>query len=251
MADISKETIDRMLELAPASVLEVEGYAYLDKDKSLTLFRPPALTGLGVSTLSGFAALIDHGFEGFEPNAVLVHVASFDEVQLIGKGSDKYGLRQVFASAKALAPERSFKFNQYLLQEDFNIALRSMFVQDADLDALVELAGNIAAKNELRQEDDGFTQQVTAKAGLVLVETRTVKPRVTLRPFRTFTEVEQPTGEFIFRVKSDPLAGNTCALFEADAGSWKNKAMDTIAAWLRTRLAGSTTTGVGEIPVIS
>ncbi len=251
MADISKETIDGMLELALASLLEVEGYAYLDKDKSLTLFTPPVFAGLRVSTLSGFAALIDQGFEGFGPSAVLVHVASFDEVQLIGKGSDKYGRRQVFASAKALQPERSFKFNQYLLQEDFNIALRSMFVQDTELDGLVGLAGNIAAKSEVRQEDDGFTQAVTAKAGVVLVETRTVKPRVTLRPYRTFTEVEQPTGEFIFRVKTDPLGGNACALFEADAGAWKNKAMDTIAAWLRTRLAGSTTTGVGEIPVIS
>lgn len=255
MADaISTGAIEKVLEIAPAKVLEVGGYEYFDKG-SMTprLITPPIHEPLAVSTLSGFAALIDHNVEKFEAAGVrvVVHVSAFDEVRLVATASDKWGRRPLFATAKALPPERTFKFNTFQAQEDFNIALRSMFVQDSELDGLVALAGNLAAKSETRQEDDGFTQNVTMKGGVYLVETMTVKPRVTLRPFRTFTEVEQPAGDFIFRVKSQEPQGNLCALFEADAGAWKNKAMDTIADWLRNRLKGSAVAGVGDIPVIS
>ena len=44
---------------------------------------------------------------------------------------------------------------------------------------------------------------------------------VTLRPFRTFIEVEQPESKFIFRMRE----GGRCAIFEADGahGSWRRR----------------------------
>jgi hypothetical protein len=49
-------------------------------------------------------------------------------------------------------------------------------------------------------EDSGITQKVGMKTGAVLKTTETLRPRVTLAPFRTFREVVQPASEFIFRV---------------------------------------------------
>ena len=52
-----------------------------------------------------------------------------------------------------------------------------------------------------------------------------IKPRVMLRPFRTFLEVEQPESEFLLRVDPDEGIG----FFEADGGIWKLEAKKNIA----------------------
>lgn len=243
--------VDRGIALGPARLRDVEGFTHIDKDKSCTLFTPPALSPLSVDTLSGFVKLLEVGFEAFDPTKTLVHVEDFNQVHLISISSDKWGRRQKFVVAQAPNPERKFSFNSFMGQEEFNIALRSMFVQDDSLDALVALAGNIAKISEVKQEDDGFSQSMSMKDGQHLVKTQTVKPRVTLKPFRTFLEVDQPEGDYIFRVKFDERAGNTCALFEADAGRWKITAMDTIAAWLRQQISTSPVTEINNLPVIA
>ena len=65
----------------------------------------------------------------------------------------------------------------------------------------------------------GYWSAATKEA---LVE---IKPRVMLRPFRTFLEVEQPESEFLLRVDPDEGIG----FFEADGGIWKLEAKKNIA----------------------
>ena len=60
-----------------------------------------------------------------------------------------------------------------------------------------------------------------------------VKPRVALRPFRTFLEVEQPVSEFLLRLDDDGNVG----LFEADGGMWQQTAKASIAAYFEDKLA--------------
>jgi len=249
-SDLTVATIDRLIELAPAKVISIGGFDHIDKDKNCTLFIPPMFKTAGVSTLSGFVQLVEQKVENFGPMTSMVWVRDFDKVFLASIMSDEFGRRMFYACAEAPKPEREFKFNTYIPQEEFNIGLRTMFVQDDDLDALVKLAGNIAKQSEVRQEDDGFAQNVTAKAGVQLVQTVTIKPRVTLKPFRTFLEVDQPAGDYIFRVRSVETQGNTCALFEADAGRWKLTAMQTIAAWLEQKIKTSAVSEINDLPVI-
>ncbi len=248
---ITTNAIDLVLGLAPAKTFDIDGFTYIDKDRKVQLFIPPAPATLQVHTLSGFVKLLENGFEGFDPSQTFVQVSAFDTVELVSKGSDKYGRRPVVLETVALKPERSFKFNEYYTQESFNIALRSMFVQDDELNALVSTVGNIAHNTETRQEDDGFSQTVSGRAGTFLRSEMTIKPRVTLKPFRTFLEVDQPAGDFIFRVKNSETAGNTCALFEADGGGWKLTAIDTIAKWLEQQLKTSATECVQNMVIVS
>jgi hypothetical protein len=66
-----------------------------------------------------------------------------------------------------------------------------------------------------------------------------LKSRVTLAPFRTFTEVEQPASDFIFRAKQmKPDSLPQLALFEADGGKWRLAAIENIAAFLRNHATG-------------
>ncbi len=251
MSDISVPVIDRVMELTPAKTLTVDGFTYLDKDKSLTLHKPPVPTEIKVSTLTGLVDLLEAGFEAYPLFATLTHVVSHEQVEFISRESDKFGRRQTFIVAKRVKPEQEFSFGTYIEQEKFVIALRSLFVFTPELDALVKLAGNIAKETEVRQEDDGFSQSVTAKAGTHLVKETTVNPRVPLKPFRTFLEAEQPESVFLFRVKHDERLGNLCALFEADGGGWKLAAMENVKTWLSNRLKGSQVEGLPDIPVIA
>lgn len=252
-SDISVPVIDRVMELTPATTLTVDGYTYLDKDKTLTLHKPPVPEPLKVSTLDGLVDLLEAQFEGDSRKTgdQMVHVVSHDSVQFLSKYSDDFGRRQSYIVATRMKPEQEFEFGKYIPQERFVIALRSLFAQSEQLDALVALAGNIAKETEVRQEDDGFSQRVTAKAGTHLVKETTVNPRVPLKPFRTFIEAEQPESVFLFRVKHDGSQGNLCALFEADGGGWKLQAMENVKTWISNRLKGSQIDGLSDIPVIA
>ena len=55
---------------------------------------------------------------------------------------------------------------------------------------------------------------------------------VTLAPYRTFLEVEQPASKFIFRIKE----GGQLALFEADGGAWQHEAILNIKNYLIEQL---------------
>src|SRR5437870_4623366 len=80
-----------------------------------------------------------------------------------------------------------------------------------------------------RQGSDGFSQTVTVKAGITRVEKAIVPNPVTLIPFRTFREVEQPSSSFILRLTGGEKP--KAALFEADGGQWKLEAIKNIKAF--------------------
>ena len=86
--------------------------------------------------------------------------------------------------------------------------------------------------------DDGVTQTVTAKAGVVLSKDVRVPNPVSLRPYRTFREVLQPASSFVLRLQGGGKASTTPvgALFEADGGAWKVEAMRNISTYLRSFL---------------
>ena len=83
----------------------------------------------------------------------------------------------------------------------------------------------VATALYVTSDDNGVTQTVEARQGVALNAVVEIKPRVMLRPFRTFLEVEQPESEFLLRVDPDEGIG----FFEADGGIWKLEAKKNIA----------------------
>ena len=81
--------------------------------------------------------------------------------------------------------------------------------------------------------DDGISQTVNVRQGVGLKKTERLKSRISLTPYRTFTEIEQPESEFILRLDNDGKVG----LFEADGGRWKLDAKEQIKAYFESRLA--------------
>ena len=139
--------------------------------------------------------------------------------------------RQVYYEAKATdVPGFQDGFRD---QEKAIIELRSRFSPGEGVDYLLDLLSRISKENGVITNDNGVSQTVEARQGVALKTMEQLKPRVPLRPFRTFQEVEQPESEFLLRMDEEGNIG----LFEADGGMWKLTARQTIKTFLEENLA--------------
>ncbi|MDC4242713.1 hypothetical protein NE398_21585, partial [Clostridium tertium] len=123
-------------------------------------------------------------------------------------------------------------YDRFLGTEQFNIMLQSAFVDVGTKSALLKYTGLIQDEAVKTTGDDGVSQQVTVKTGVASVGQAIVPNPVELAPYRTFPEVEQPISKFIFRMQEGPKA----AIYEADGGAWRNKAILNIKEYLQEEL---------------
>ena len=150
---------------------------------------------------------------------------------------DAQYFRQVYYEAKATdAPGFQDGFRE---QEKAIIELRSRFAPGEGVDYLLDLLSRISKENGVITNDNGVSQTVEARQGVALKTMERLKPRVPLRPFRTFQEVDQPESEFLLRLDDEGNIG----LFEADGGMWKLTARQTIKAFLEANLADLVASG--------
>ena len=119
------------------------------------------------------------------------------------------------------------------------IELRSRFVPGEGVDYLLDLLSRMCTENGVTTRDNGVCQEVEARQGISLKALVQIKPRVALRPYRTFLEVEQPESEFLLRVDAEEGVG----LFEADGGMWVQTAKRRIAAYFEEKLAEEVKSG--------
>jgi hypothetical protein len=241
-------TVDKIVALAPANELEIAGLTFTDK--KIYLADLPHIAPFQVCSLTAVIDLLEAHPDDFDPANYLLHVTSERRVELRARRSDKYAHRSSFIVPSPVERDMNFKFGTFYPQEEFAIALQALFVPSEDLSHVAKVASSLDAQDSVKQEDDGVTQRATVKSGIALSSEVVVKRRVTLAPFRTFLEVDQPFSDFIFRVKTTP-AGASCALFEADGGAWKITAIHRVAAWLTNALHGSSLEGLQDLPVIA
>ena len=196
---------------------------------SLNRVTEPVASKLTVSTLTGLVDYIKTNVDKLE-GKLLIQVKSPEEVTLYSPlNADRE--REKYVSAEAILPN-NVVYERFLDTERFNIMLQSAFVNNKDKEILLKYTGLIQDDAVKTIGDDGVSQQVTVKTGVASVGQAVVPNPVTLAPFRTFPEVEQPESKFIFRMKEGPSA----ALFEADGGAWRNKAILNIKAYLEKEL---------------
>jgi hypothetical protein len=183
---------------------------------------------------------IDDYIKAHSSPEYIIHVESSKEVSLISKPFGPFSQRETFV--KSFFSGAVFPFACYMPIEDFIIELQSKFVPDETIKKLLEIVSNIQFKASEQFTDSGHTQSVTAKAGIAKIETVDLPNPVTLRPFRTFSEVEQPASSFVFRMKFEgkPQAG----LWTAGGTAWELEAIANIHSWL----IGVTK---GQIPIIA
>lgn len=152
---------------------------------------------------------------------IMVQVKSNDTVEVMTTYLSDFS-RNTLYRAKADAPglRTGFRGREVAL-----IELRSLCIPNEGTAYLLDLLSRMTNENSVSTNDNGVTQTVKARQGVALNALIEIKPRVMLRPFRTFLEVEQPESEFLLRVDPDEGIG----FFEADGGIWKLEAKKNIA----------------------
>lgn len=225
-----KEALQYLVGLGETKILEVDGKKFSTKE--IFSVRDPKPAVIETTTLTALVDYLKSNIDTKCSEKLLIHVVDPATVILYSAlRGDKD--REAYIKSEALTPN-NIKFNRFLDTEEFNIMLQSSFVENEDRNLLLKVIGNIQDKAVKEVGDDGVTQAVTVKTGVAHVDNVKVPNPVTLAPYRTFPEIEQPESKFIFRMQTGPAA----ALFEADGGAWRNQAMKEIKDYLTNELVG-------------
>lgn len=204
-------------------------------DKALYLIPQPKPQPLEIHTLTGLVQYLKTNADVLEAQKVMVVVESPVAVYAAGLLEQPYCVRKIYLQAKC---PHSFNNSRWMAVGDFIVHLQTAFVQNETVRQLLRIVGNIKDESVMNFNDDGVTQQVTAKVGIARVENVPVPNPVSLAPWRTFNEVDQPESLFVFRMKSGKGEPPGCMLAAADGDGWKLQAIERIAAYLREKLPG-------------
>lgn len=230
-----KEALKYIVGMSEPSVQHIDGETYSDKPLHRIRHIPYA-NAIEMNTLSSLIEYIKAGVDDFG-DRMIVHVKSPVCVALYS-ALDIERNRESVVEVRANVPE--FTFNRFENHESFVIGVQSKFVDDPATDKalLLKFAGTVEAGSVAEYGDDGVSQKATVKTGIASKGDAIIPSPARLKPFRTFVEVDQPVSSFVFRMKDDRCSGVQCALFEADGGAWKIRAMEEIKAYLVKELDG-------------
>ena len=196
----------------------INGHTYTTKQLHRVAELTP--TPLTVNTLESFASLVELETSD-NAEKTIIHIVDNKTVecysQLTGENS-----RHNYFTATADLP--SFPFGRYMPIEEMITNLKSKFKPTQDREDLISIISSITDEQSLNIKDDGITQVATVRKGISMQQNTAIKPIITLKPYRTFVNLEQPESDFLIRLKD-----GQAALFEADGGAWKYDAMLSIS----------------------
>lgn len=115
--------------------------------------------------------------------------------------------------------------------EEMQIALRTRFQETKDTPYVQKLLSEISTGAKITFNDNGVATTIVTKKGIDLQANETIRPIVSLRPYRTFQEVDQPESVFLIRINERGIS-----FIEADGGMWKLKARETVKTFLEDKL---------------
>ena len=231
-----KEAIAYLADLAVKAehpeVITIAGKEYCTKN--LTRYdKPPKAAPIKATTLTSLVDYIKESRHELRER-MIIQVISPTEVELYSELLDERDREYLF-EVNALLPR--FEYGKEYDQESFLVAMQSCFDHNDDRDAVAFLASNIVNTQQATFSDDGVTQQAVVKTGITTKEKAFVPNPVTLIPYRTFLEVEQPASKFVYRVREGAGGAPLFKLVAADGGVWKAEAMENVKVYLMEQLA--------------
>lgn len=214
-------------------IMKIGDREYSSKELEPVLMPQPE--SLGVTTLTGIVDYLRANIDNLKIENLLCHVGSPQQVFILSAMTGPFFQRDVYIQANL--GQLQLPFNNWMDGESFNIALQACFVEDCDRKTVLKFISDVVAVSEATTSDDGTTQAVALKTGITSKAVKALPNPVTLRPYRTFTEVEQPASKFIFRVRQDG-GKMQYLLAEADGGAWRSEAMKNIKAYMEAAVQG-------------
>lgn len=225
-----KEAIEKIVELADKDnkTYEIHGDTYSDNDLE---FIPPHVYRPFMFNLNSLDSIVKMTLaerEKFD-KPLFVHVKTYRSVEVFTTLDDQMVRNYLFGSTCSC----SDFCEGWRDQQPAIIEMRSKFVPNEGSEYILELISSMSKDDSVKTDDNGVTQAVKVTSGIALGRMERIQPRVVLKPYRTFREVEQPASEFLLRVDENGRIG----LFEADGGVWQLEAKANIAGYLETAFA--------------
>ena len=242
------DAINTLAELgkkaAEPTFQKAEGRTFLVTGSDYTEVKPPEIPKpekVVTRSLDSLVALIKTEIlNQFEDHPLYISCGTADTVNVFTQPNGHDELRRwVPYTAKATDLPPLVEGVRWTFDEAM-IKLRSAFQRAPesigatnDVDYIIDLLSHMSVDRSIKSDDNGVTQTVQVRKGISFVQNQTVRPIVTLAPYRTFQEVEQPESEFVFRVYDD----RSISLTAADGGMWKLAARDAVKHYLTDALA--------------
>ena len=230
-----REAIEKIEELTDSArephVVKIAGKTYCDKSMS-RYDREEFAEPLTATSLNSLIDYISGKSEELR-ESMIIHVESPTRVRLLSGLTQERNREELF---RVGTNPNGFDFDHYYDQEAFVINMQTAFKQSDETELILSVAGNVENKTVANYGDDGVSQKATITKGIAGKEDVIVPNPVTLRPYRTFLEVEQPESKFIFRIREGSDGQPMFKLVEADGGLWKYEAVDAIKKYLTVSL---------------
>ena len=227
-----KAAIEKITEIATPIIRDVEGRTFaIDRDGvdeiRPKVDRPEPIT---LNSLDSLVKMVKT--EASEDTDLLyITIPSYHSVSCFGRfDREDRGNRQGYYEVE-LTDVPGWKERAELPFEEAQIALRTRFQHTADTDYALKLLSEITTGAKMTLNDNGVATSVVTQKGVALQANQAIRPIITLKPYRTFQEVEQPASQFLIRVSERGIA-----FIEADGGMWKLEARQTIKRYLEEAL---------------
>ena len=223
-----KSFVEKLTELATPKTYETEDAIYASKSLVFVDSKKHRPRCIDVTGLDSICKLVRNE-AGHIGRQIFVRVSDYKEVSVF---TTLDGDEERFYLYKCAADTPSVTMGRFLPYKNAVIEIRSLYIPTPDTDYLLKLLASVSTESKVTSSDNGVTQKVEAKAGIALNTLVEVKPRVALKPFRTFIEVDQPESEFLLRISDKGEIG----LFPADGGVWKLEATRNVAGYFEKEL---------------
>lgn len=225
-----KKALEYLIDLKKPESITIDDLDY--KDQKYVLVNRPVVDAIGLKSLSGLVDYI-HGPDGIKKDDAVI-IADWNIVTLYSRIINPTRQRETIAESRAEA--KQFDFGIWKNSAEFIIGLQSLFQRNADWEKVITIVSSVTSVKELTADDNGVNQNVQFKAGIQRKGEGSIGDRYTLTANRTFSEVQQPTTEFVLRLREKEGEGIQAALFEADNGVWEQDCRLNVKDYLKQKL---------------
>ena len=235
-----KAAIEKIQQLCNISIFDVEGHTFrTDANGNVSEIRPELdkVQSINLSSLDALVAFVKTEATKINPQ-VYITIPDHGTVCCFTHPKEDLRMNREYLYKAVATDVPGWGEKVALIFEEALIALRTRFQATPDTDYALKLLSDITTGSKVTFNDNGVATSVVTKRGIDLQSNTAIRPIISLRPYRTFQEVEQPASQFLIRINERNIT-----FIEADGGMWKLEARNTIKKYLETALADEIATG--------
>lgn len=246
MSNIITDTIKFLFELRRETVVEINGRNYLNTDNGIKEIDEPGFPALqGINSLDGLVAYLKSDVDKIDqPDMIsrncFILVEKYWTVNVVTAPYGDFLKRDLITdcnhtSLYSLDGRENGKLTMHT--EMAQQILQSWFAPTHDQEYVLSLISNLVIDDDTHIVDDGISQRVSLRTGVTTVGQTDVKRIVSLQPYITFPEIEQPVIPYVVRLSENKGTKDvTLYLTPVEDPGWRMKTKLLIKQYLAKEL---------------